>query len=197
MNSTTAPTPNTPLIAALGAISLGIALLTFRRPGSRRSQPADDRQRAFIAYLRDHLTGSDTAIHVVHQLAASHRGSPEGALFASLYEELEADRDVIRFLLDDLGASSRSFKRLAGHAAGVALRTADGAPGDLSLFKALEGLVVGIQGKRCLWRAGQALSPAIHPRGPRGFADLEADALRQWEAVERLRLSFVPQTFAP
>ena len=195
MNTNPTLTENRPLLGALGALGLGIALLTIPARRQRRSRTTDGR-RALIAYLRDHLTGSDAAIHLVHQLAQSHRDAPEGAVFASLYDQLEADRDVVRSLLADLGASSRSIKRLAGNVAGIALRGGDGAPGDLSLFRALEGLAVGIQGKRCLWRAAQSLSPAVRPRGPRSFTDLEDDAVAQWEAVERLRLAYAPRTFS-
>jgi hypothetical protein len=195
MNSSAASTANRSGIGVIGAIALGVAIVALRRPTHRRPPSSDDRRQAFITYLRDHLTGADAAIQTVAHLAESHRDAPEGALFASLHEQLEADHAVVRSLLADLGASSRSIRRLAGRAAGVALRTADGEPGDLSLFRALEALAVGIQGKRCLWRAGQALSPAVRPRGPRDFPDLEADAIKQWEAVEGLRLSYAPQTF--
>jgi hypothetical protein len=71
---------------------------------------------------------------------------------------------------------------------------AGGGPGDLSLFRTLEALAIGVQGKRCLWRAAQVLA-LPHPPGRRTFVELEADAVRQWEAIERHRRSLVPLTF--
>ena len=182
--------------AALGAIGLGIALLSLRPSRPRSTRRSDERRHAFIAYLRDHLTGSDVAFHTVQRLAQSHRDAPEGALFATLYAELAGERQVVRALLSDLGASPRSLKRLAGQAAGTAVKfAAGGQPGDLSLFRTLEGLATAVQGKRSLWRAAQAL-PALRAPGNRTFAELEADAVRQWEGIERLRLAIVPETFS-
>jgi hypothetical protein len=67
--------------------------------------------------------------------------------------------------------------------------------GDLSLFRTLEALAIGVQGKRCLWRAAQALVALPHPSGRRSFVELEADAVRQWETIEQHRRSLVPDTF--
>ena len=149
-----------------------------------------------MSYLRDHLAGTDTAIQVVHGLRDAHRGSPAGTLFGSLYDQFREDRDVVEGILAELGYTSRSTKRLAGRATGNALRVvAGGAPGDLSLFRTLEALAIGVQGKRCLWRAAQALVGLAHPAGRRSFVDLEADAVRQWETIERHRRLLVPATF--
>jgi hypothetical protein len=63
-------------------------------------------------------------------------------------------------------------------------------------FRTLEALAIGVQGKRCLWRAAPALVALPHPPGRRSFAELEADAVRQWETIERHRLSLVPDTFS-
>ena len=73
---------------------------------------------------------------------------------------------------------------------------AGGTPGELSLFRTLEALAIGVQGKRCLWRAAQALGGLPHPPGRRSFVELEADAVRQWETIERHRRSVVPGTFS-
>jgi hypothetical protein len=75
-------------------------------------------------------------------------------------------------------------------------RLAGGRAGDLSLFRTLEALAIGVQGKRCMWRALQSLRPAPHPRGTRSLADLEAAAVRQWEVIERRRIGMASQTFA-
>jgi hypothetical protein len=185
-----------PILGTLGALGLTIAFVGLRRSKRRQGDQDGDKRRAVATYLREHLAGADTAIQIVHDLSDAYRGGPEGALFASLYEQFREDRGVVEKILAELGYTSRSVKRLAGRATGSALGTvAGGAPGDLSLFRTLEALAIGVQGKRCLWRAAQALVALPHPPGRRSFVELEADAVRQWEAIERHRWSLVPRTF--
>jgi hypothetical protein len=181
----------------LGLAALG---LTMAFVALGRSKPAkggqEDKRKALATYLRDHLAGADTAIRMVQNLSDAYRGGPEGALFESLHGQFREDRAVVEGILFDLEYTSRSAKRLAGRATGSALRVvAGGAPGDLSLFRTLEALAIGVQGKRCLWRAAQALVSLPHRPGRRSFVDLEADAVRQWEAIERHRRSLVSTTF--
>jgi hypothetical protein len=71
---------------------------------------------------------------------------------------------------------------------------AGGEPGDLSLLRTLEGLSIGIQGKRCMWRALQELGSAVAP-GRETFVALESRALRQWERVEARRRALAAVTF--
>ena len=185
-----------PLLGALGALGLTIAFVAYRRSKPRRGYQDGDKRAALATYLRDHLAGADSAIQIVHGLSNTYGGSPEGALFESLSEQFREDRGVVEGLLTDLGDTSQSVKRLAGRATGSALRmVAGGAPGDLSLFRTLEALAIGVQGKRCLWQAAQALGSLPHPPGRRSFVELEADAVRQWETIERHRRSLVPRTF--
>jgi hypothetical protein len=185
----------TPL-AMLGAfaVTAGLAYLTWP---ARRSSVSTRQRQALIAYLRDHLGGADMALQVVHRLTSTHEGTEVGALFHRLSKELEEDRSVVRTVLVQLGASGRSLKRAAGFASGTVLSaTAGGEPGDLALLRTLEALAVGVQGKRCLWRALQNLrtvSPAV---GGMTFVDLEERAVRQWEAIEERRLALVPRTFS-
>ena len=186
-----------PILGALGAVGLTIAFVALRRSKPRQGDQDLNKRKAFVTYLRDHLAGADTAIQVVHGLRDAYRGSPEGTLFGSLYDQFREDRGVVEGILAELGYTSRSTKRLAGRATGNALRAvAGGAAGDLSLFRTLEALAIGVQGKRCLWRAAQALVGLPHPPGRRSFAELEADAVHQWETIERHRRSVVPSTFS-
>jgi hypothetical protein len=185
-----------PILGTLGALGLTIAFVALRRSKRREGDQDGDKRRAVATYLREHLAGADTAIQIVHDLTEACRGGPERALFESLYEQFREDRGVVEGILAELGYTSRSVKRLAGRATGSALGiVAGGAPGDLSLFRTLEALAIGVQGKRCLWRAAQALVALPHPPGRRSFVELEADAVRQWEAIERHRWSLVPRTF--
>ena len=185
-----------PILGALGALVLTIAFVARRRSKPTREAQAGDKRNALATYLRDHLAGADTAIQMVLGLSDAYREGPEGALFESLYEQFREDRGVVVGVLADLGYTARSAKRLAGRATGSALGVmAGGAPGDLSLFRTLEALAIGVQGKRCLWRAAQTLVELPHPAGRRSFVELEADAVRQWETIERHRRSLVPGTF--
>jgi hypothetical protein len=72
---------------------------------------------------------------------------------------------------------------------------AHGGPGDLSLFRTLEGLAVGVQGKRCLWRTLQNL-PALSTGRGMNFAELGAMAVRQWDAIEKHRRALMVRTFS-
>ena len=185
-----------PILGTLGALGLTIAFVALRRSKPRQRDHNRDKRRALATYLRDHLAGADTAIQMVQGLSDAYRGGPEGALFASLYERFREDRGIIEGILAALGYTSLSVKRVAGRATGSALRTvAGGPPGGLSLFRTLKALAIGVQGKRCLWRAAQALGSLPHPPGRRSFVELEADAVRQWETIERHRWSLVPRTF--
>ena len=156
-----------PILGVLGAVGLTIASVALRRSTRGQSDKANDTRKAFATYLREHLAGADAAIHMVQSLRDAYRGSPQGLVFGSLYEQFRDDRAVVEGILAELGYTSRSVKRLAARATGSALRVvAAGAAGDLSLFRKLEALAIGVHGKHCLWRAAQAIVALPH-RGKR------------------------------
>jgi hypothetical protein len=74
--------------------------------------------------------------------------------------------------------------------------TAGGEPGDLSLLRTLEALAIGVQGKRCLWRALQNLRTVPSTVQGMNFVELEAKAVHQWEAIEERRRALVERTFS-
>jgi hypothetical protein len=187
-------------VGVLGAavvVGLGVAAVAYGRDRtSARAPRLADKRAALAAYLRDHLTGSDAAIQVVERLRLTHAGSQEGRLFASLFDEFREEREVVRLLLEQIGAAAHSVKRLAGQASGSVLMVASGGErGDLSLFRTLESLAIGVQGKRCMWRALQSLLGEQPIPSVRSLAGLEAMAVRQWDAIEERRLALVAATF--
>jgi hypothetical protein len=127
-----------------------------------------------------------------------HQGSCEGWLFASLHEQFRDDRNAVLAILTALGASSQSVKHVAGRGMGGLLQTvAGGRAGELGLFRTLEGLAVGVQGKRCLWRAAQSLAPSLCALpGGRTFIDLEARAVTQWERIDERRRNLARRTLS-
>ena len=190
-------TRRAPMLGALGIVGLTVAALTLGRSRPGPHQQRVDRRSAFGAYLHDHLTGADAAIQMVRRLREAHRGTPEGRLFASLYEQFREDRADVEALLADVRAPRLSIKRIAGRATGTALQVVSGGgPGDLSLFRTIEALAIGVQGKRCLWRAAQRLATYPPAPGRRSFVELEEAAVSQWEQIERYRNALVPRTFA-
>jgi len=179
-------------LALLGAAAVAVGLTTWLRP-ARRVRPSTRRRQALIAYLRDHLSGSDVAVAVVHRLVSADHSAADRPLFQRLAREFEEDRSVVRAVLNELGASGRSIKRAAGAVSGAVLSvTAGGAPSELSLLRTLEGLSIGVQGKRCMWRALQNLTAP----GGMDFVELEAKAIRLWEAIEERRRELVARTFS-
>lgn len=194
-----AVTPREPSLASLewwGALAAGAGLMVWlAQPPRRCPTPARGRE-ALIAYLRDHLAGSDVATRVVHRLASTQQGGDDRMLFQRLAREFDEDRSAVRALLGRLGTSGRSIKRVVGFASGTVLSlAAGGEPGDLSLLRTLEALSIGVQGKRCMWRALQNV-PRV-PSGGHGmnFIELEAKAVRQWDAIEERRCRLVARTF--
>jgi hypothetical protein len=181
-------------VAAAGVVAAGAVLAAYLARPERRLDMAAEKRRSLIAYLRDHLSGADVAIHVVRRLASTNGYTRDGDLFRQLLPELEQDRATVGSLLSRMGASSRSIKRTAASVTGLALSLpAGGASGDLSLLRTLEALATGIQGKRCLWRALQELATVSADR--EAFSELESRALRQWERVEQRRRSLAATTF--
>jgi len=186
-----------PPVALAAVIGIGIVIESLRRSRPRRQSALRGTRAALSTYLREHLSGSDAATQLVERLRKTHAGTEDGRLFGTLFEEFQHEREVVEAVLASLGASGRSAKRLAANASASVLKlTAGGEPGALSLFRTLEGLSIGVQGKRCLWRALRGLDLAAPAPGSSRFAELESLAVRQWEALERRRLSLVSATFA-
>ena len=182
------------ILGAVGLVALAVATRSNRRAtihAGRARRP--DPSRALAAYFHDHLTGAEAATQVVKRLERACAGRPQGRLFESLHQRFLHERRVVEGLLTDLGESHGSAKRAAGGIAGKALRAVvGGATDDLSLFQALEGLAVGVQGKRCMWRALQTVRPPL--RAP--LEALESDALEQWQEIEACRLAIAPAVFS-
>jgi hypothetical protein len=113
------------LLAMLCAVTVSAGLKAFLGWPARCSSASTRKRETLIAYLRDHLTGSDAAIRVVHRLGSMHHGT-DGTLFDRLFKEFEEDRSVVHALLAQLGASGRLLKRAAGVASGTVLSVTAG-----------------------------------------------------------------------
>ena len=185
-----------PTVAAVGTgLMLGAAVVAWSRRRMSAHENADDKRIALATYLREHLSGSDAAIRVVERLRRTHAGTGEGRLFAALFVDFQNERDVVRAALGELGASTLSAKRMMAGAGGVFLATAASSErGSLAFFRTLEGLAIGVQGKRLLWRAMQALEPPFLEISRSRLRELEARAVRQWDAIDERRRAWARST---
>jgi hypothetical protein len=69
--------------------------------------------------------------------------------------------------------------------------------GELGLLLALEGLALGITGKRALWRALATVSATLAQLRSLDYDELENRAVEQHGRVEAKRLEIAREVFAP
>src|SRR6266566_4511420 len=109
------------------------------------------------SYLNDHLAGSVGALELVGHWAHLYKGKPLGAFFTDIEAQIRADQDTLRDLMRSLGIKESNVRRASAWAAEKVGRArfmiAGDEPAGLGLVLTLEGLIMGIAGKKLLWRA--------------------------------------------
>src|SRR4030095_16162164 len=105
-------------------------------------------------YLQDHLAGALHAIELLKAMRDHFAGEPLGAFASQLLAELEADRDVLAKLTDGADGAAGGVKEWGAWLAEKVsrLKLKHGPADGLGTFEALEFLIIGIHGKRALWR---------------------------------------------
>jgi hypothetical protein len=150
------------------------------------------------SYLNDHLAGSVSALELIAHWADVHKGETLGYFFAEIEKEIKADQDTLREVMQALGVEESKVRKAGAWAAEKVGRArliiAGDEPGSLGLVLTLEGLIMGVTGKKGLWRA---LSAAKLPRlKSYNFEQLQHRAEQQIERIEAERISAVRQVFA-
>jgi hypothetical protein len=134
-------------------------------------------------YLNDHLAGAHGALELLDHLI---EGAASGSLvdfLRKLQDEIKEDRAVLEGLVERLGHKESAVRKAGAWIAQkitkgkFALNASDNS---LGLFQALEGLSLGILGKRALWRT---LSRSAINQGL-DYATLIRRAEGQFERVE-------------
>jgi len=109
------------------------------------------------SYLNDHLAGSVGALELVGHWAHLYKGKPLGTFFTDIEAQIRADQDTLRDLMRSLGIKESNGRRASAWAAEKVGRArfmiAGDEPAGLGLVLTLEGLIMGIAGKKLLWRA--------------------------------------------
>jgi hypothetical protein len=148
--------------------------------------PMDD--RAFAAYLEDHLAGSGAGLTIVRRLRRQHPGDEIGTAMLRLEVEIEEERLALRTAIDRLGGSHAGpgviglVLGLAGGVAAAARRALIHEPVP-SLLEDLESLAVGVWGKRLLW--GALARKAMENQR---LADIEVERLAEQAEAQELEI---------
>ena len=150
------------------------------------------------SYLNDHFAGSIGALEVIAHWAEVHKGEPLGSFFVETEREIKADQDTLRDVMRTLGVEESKVRQAGAWAAEkvgrAGLMTAGDEQGSLGLVLTLEGLIMGVTGKKLLW---VALEAAKLPRlNSYNFEQLQGRAEQQVERIEAKRISAVCQVFA-
>jgi hypothetical protein len=142
-------------------------------------------------YLNDHLGGSTVGVELVQRIANEHRGTELGTFADGLAPEIKADRDALLEIMDLLGASKDQAKVAMGWIMEKFGRLKPNGElrerSPLTPLIELEGLSLGIEGKRSLWIAlSESESVATRIGRPR-LEELIARAEDQRTRVEEQR----------
>jgi hypothetical protein len=146
---------------------------------------------ALSAYLNDHLAGSVGAVEMIERAIGENTANLLAHRLQKELEEIRKDQDIVRDLIQRIGSAESRLKKagawLVEKAGRVKLGGTD-EPTGLSRMETLEALVIGIHGRRALWRALRVVADK-HPV----LRDLDLDSLErqtteQHDRVEEWRL---------
>ncbi|MGC1321397.1 MAG: hypothetical protein WA849_04385 [Candidatus Udaeobacter sp.] len=157
-----------------------------------------DPMKDLDSYLNDHLAGSISALELIAHCIDAHKGEPLGSFFVETEREIKADQDTLRDVMRALGVEESRMRQAGAWAAEKVGRArliiAGDEPGSLGLVLTLEGLIMGVTGKKGLWVA-LAAAKLLRLNGY-NFEQLQRRAEQQVERIEAERISAVHQAFA-
>ena len=152
---------------------------------------------ALPTYLQDHLAGALHAIELLKSMRDHFVGEPLGTFASQILAEVEADRDVLARLTESVGGTAGGVKDWAAWLTEKVsrLKLKHGSADGLGTFEALEFLVLGIHGKRALWRVLAVVASFDLRLQGIDFGELIARAESQHERVEEQRLACAQSVF--
>jgi hypothetical protein len=153
--------------------------------------------KELASYLNDHLAGSVSALELIAHWVHDQKREPLGDFFAETEREIKADQDKLRDIMRSLGIEESKVRKVGAWAAEklgrARLIIAGDEDGSLGLVLTLEGIIMGVTGKKMLWRT---LAVASLPQlNGYDFEELQRRAEQQIERIEAERVRAVPEAF--
>jgi hypothetical protein len=150
------------------------------------------------SYLNDHLAGSISALELIAHWVEVHKGEALGSFFVETEREIKADQDTLHDVMRTLGVEESKVRQAGAWAAEkvgrARLMIAGDEQGSLGLVLTLEGLIMGVTGKKLMWRAlAAAKLPGLNSYN---FEEPQRRAEQQIERIEAERIRAVSQAFA-
>ena len=150
-------------------------------------------------YLNDHLAGSVAALELLDHVVETYAGKPLERFFRELRDDIRSDQEQLEELIAKLGLKESTVRKAGAWIAEKFSRPKidleSDSKSELGLFLALEALVLGITGKRSLWRALEAASRLVPALARLDYSGLEKRAIDQCERVEARRLEIGRSVF--
>jgi len=150
-------------------------------------------------YLNDHLAGSVGALELLDRLIDTYQGKPLERFFRELRAEIEADQETLKELISSFGEQESAVRKagawIVEKFSRAKIQLSETREGEVGLFLALEGLTLGIHGKRALWRALADASATVPQLRRLNYGELEKRAAEQSACVEAKRLEVAREVF--
>ena len=161
--------------------------------------PDEHRHQDLEIYLQDHYAGAVSALELLEHLIKAHEDDSLGDFFYQLRAEIKDDHQQLQNVMETLGFEESSLRNTGAwlaekfSRAKVGFTAGEGAK--LRLLQSLETLLLGITGKKLLWRALSATRDSSPILQRTDLARLEARAVEQAEKVEAQRLAAAEVAF--
>jgi hypothetical protein len=151
-------------------------------------------------YLNDHLAGAVGALELLDRLIDACEGKPLANFFQKLRADIHEDQEQLKELIQKLGVEESAVRKagawIAEKLSRAKIGLGESSDGETGLFLALEALILGITGKRSLWRALRAASQNVPQLARLDYTGLEKRAIEQCERVEAKRLEIARTVFS-
>jgi len=124
---------------------------------------------------------------------------PLAQFFRDLRGEIAADQADLQRLIEKLDKKQNAIRKAGAWVAEKLFRAkiqpGDSPEGQMGLYLALEGLVLGITGKCVLWRGLEVAAVGVPELRRLDYAQLQVRAKEQRDRVEAKRLELAPSVF--